>query len=308
MRSVSKRNPNYFREGRPYVDEIEMFAITDNAARVNALVSGDVHLIGDLDPKAIKQIEAADGVELFSVESGATTEIVAMLDRHPGNNPDFVLALKLMCRRERMVRTLIKEQGVVGNDHSISPAYAMHCETLPQREYDLDKAKFHVQRSGITSAELVTAEISGGAVDMCLLLQAEASKVGLDLQVKRVAPDGYWGNVWMKTPLASSGWNMRPTANIMLTLKYHSEAPWNDSIYKNPRLDQILLDTRAETDEAKRKDMFCEAQQLISDEAGTIIPYHKNYLDAKATGLQGMPRVPLAAFGGAEFPEFIWLA
>ena len=308
VRSVSKRNPNYFREGRPYVDEIEMFAITDNAARVNALVSGDVHLIGDLDPKAIKQIEEADGVEVFSVESGATTEIVAMLDRHPGNNPDFVLALKLLCRRERMVRTLIKGHGVVGNDHSISPAYAMHCETLPQREYDPDKAKFHLQRSGITTAELVTAEISGGAVDMCLLLQAEASKVGLDLQVKRVAPDGYWGNVWMKTPLASSGWNMRPTANIMLTLKYHSEAPWNDSVYKNPRLDQILLDTRAETDEAKRKEMFCEAQQLISDEAGVIIPYHKNYLDAKATGLQGMPRVPLAAFGGAEFPEFIWLS
>ena len=308
VRSVSRRNPNYFREGRPYVDEIEIFGITDNVARVNAITSGQIHLMGNLDPKAIKQVEAAAGAEVFSVESGATIELNAMLDRHPGNNPDFVLALKHLCQRERMVRSLIKGQGVVGNDHPISPAYAMHCERLPQREHDPDKAKFHLQRSGITSAELITAEIGPGSVDMCLLVQAEARKIGLDLQVKRVAADGYWGNVWMKTPVCVSGWNMRPTANVMLTLKYHSEAPWNETVYRNPRLDEILVATRAETDDTKRRDMYCEAQQLISDEAGTIIPYHRNYLDAKATHLKGMPRVPLAAFGGAEFPEFIWLA
>ena len=308
IRTLSKRNPNYFREGRPYVDELEVFGITDNVSRVNALISGDIQLMGNLDAKAIKQVEAAPAADVFSVESGAYTEIVAMLDRHPGNNPDFVLALKYLCRRERMVRTVIKGQGVVGNDHPVGPSYAMHCAGLPQREFDQDKAKFHLQRSGITSAEVVTAEIGAGAVDLCLLVQAEAKKIGLDLNVKRVAPDGYWGNVWMKTSLAVSSWNMRPTANVMMTLAFHSEAPWNESAYRNPRLDQLLLETRAETDEGKRKDMFCEAQQLISDEADNIIPYHRNYLDAKASNLHGMPRVPLAAFGGAEFPEYIWLA
>ena len=309
IRTLSKRNPDYFREGRPYVDELEIFGITDAVARVNALISGEVQLMGVLDPKAIKQVEAADGVEVFSVESGAFTEIVAMLDRHPGNNPDFVMALKYLCRRERMVRSVMKGHGVVGNDHPIGPAYAMHCARLPQREYDLDKAKFHLQRSGITSAEVVTAEAAGtGGTDVCLLMQAEAQKIGLDLQVKRVASDGYWGNVWMNTPLHVSGWNMRPTANIMLTIQFHSEANWNESAYRNPRLDQILVETRAETDPGKRLDMFCEAQQLISDEAGNILPYHKNYIDAKASNLHGMSRVPLAGLGGAEFPEFIWLA
>ena len=198
---------------------------------------------------------------------------------------------------------------MAGNDHPIGPAYAMHCASLPQREYDLDKAKFHLQRSGITSAEVVTAEAAAtGAIDMCLLVQAEAQKIGLDLQVKRVASDGYWGNVWMKTPLHVSGWNMRPTANMMLTIQFHSEANWNESAYRNPRLDQILVETRAETDPGKRLEMYCEAQQLISDEAGNILPYHKNYIDAKASNLHGMTRVPLAGLGGAEFPEFIWLS
>ena len=39
----------------------------------------------------------------------------------------------------------------------------------------------------------------------------------------------------------------------------------------------------------------------------SLIPTHKAYLDAKASNLKGFPRVPLASFGGMEWPEFIWL-
>ena len=57
----------------------------------------------------------------------------------------------------------------------------------------------------------------------------------------------------------------------------------------------------------KRKEMFCEAETLIFNEAGNMIPYDRNNVDAMSTKVKGMPRVPLAASGGAEFPEFVWL-
>ena len=53
--------------------------------------------------------------------------------------------------------------------------------------------------------------------------------------------------------------------------------------------------------------MMCEAQTLCSTESGSLIPTHAAYLDAKATNLKGFPRVPIAAFGGMEWPEYIWL-
>jgi hypothetical protein len=34
---------------------------------------------------------------------------------------------------------------------------------------------------------------------------------------------------------------------------------------------------------------------------------HLNNVDAISTKVKGIPRVPLAASGGAEFPEFVWL-
>ena len=307
VRTLSKKNPNYYRDGHPYADSLEIFAITDSVARANALVSGDIHLMGNLDPKGIKQIEDDPNLEVFSVESGAEAEIVCMLDRTPGNNHDFVMALKLLQNRPRLVGSVFKNHAVVGNDHPIGPSYAMHCESLAQREQDLDKAKFHFKKSGITEAEIVTADSGPGMIDMTLLTQAEARKIGMDIKVKRVASDGYWGTVWLNTPICAAWWNMRPTANMMLSLQFHSEAPWNDSKFKNARVDQILLESRAETDIDKRKEMFCEAEELISNLAGNVIPVHRNYVDAKMKIVKGMRRVPLSAFGGAEFPEYIWL-
>ena len=306
VRSVHVRNPDYWRDG-PNVDELEVFAITDNVARVNALISGDVDIMGNLDPKAIRQVEATDGVEVYSVESGATTHIVAMVDRPPTNNKDFVLALKHLQPRERVLRSILKGQGGIGNDHTIGPAYSDHCAALPIRPYDPDKAKFHLKRSGIGKATLHTAEVGLGTVDLCLVMQAEAAKIGLDLEVKKVAADGYWGTIWINQPLHVTAWNMRPTANVMMSLMYLSDAPWNETRWKDERFDKLLVEVRGVTDPGLRQEMYCEMQTMIHNDAGTLLPVHRNYVDAISSKVKGLPRVPLAAVGGCEWPEFVWL-
>lgn len=306
VRSVHVRNPDYWRDG-PNVDEIEVFAITDNVARVNALISGDVDIMGNLDPKAIRQVEATDGVEVYSVESGATTHVVAMVDRPPTNNKDFVLALKYLQPRERVLRSILKGQGGIGNDHTIGPAYSDHCAALPIRPYDPDKAKFHLKKSGIGKATLHTAEVGLGTVDLCLVMQAEAAKIGLDLEVKKVAADGYWGTIWINQPLHVTAWNMRPTANVMMSLMYLSDAPWNETRWKDERFDKLLVEVRGVTDPGLRQEMYCEMQTMIHNDAGTLLPVHRNYVDAISSKVKGLPRVPLAAVGGCEWPEFVWL-
>ena len=123
VRSVHTRNDNYWVDGKPYIEQFEVFGITDNMARVNALLSGDIQMMGNLDPKAVNQVEAADGVEVFSVPSGAYDDIVARLDMAPGNNPDFVLGLKYLQRRDRVLNVIKNGQGSIGNDQPVGPAY-----------------------------------------------------------------------------------------------------------------------------------------------------------------------------------------
>jgi len=57
VRTVGVRNPHYWKHGRPFLDEIELIAIPDEVSRVNALLSGDVHLVNAVDPRSTKRIK-----------------------------------------------------------------------------------------------------------------------------------------------------------------------------------------------------------------------------------------------------------
>lgn len=308
VRSVHSRFDDYWVSGRPYLDHIEVFGITDPVARVNALISGDVQMAGSINAKAIPQVEGADGVEMFIVPSGACDDIVLRLDMEPGNNPDFVLGLKYLQRRDRILQVAQQGIGSIGNDQPVGEAYgADWCKEQVIRPYDPDQAKFHIEKSGVTTATVDVAEVSAGMTDKCLMLQRECAKVGVDLKLNRVPTDGYWGTTWLKAPMYVGSWNMRPSANIMLTIAYQSDAPWNESKWKDPNFDKLLKEARAELDPSKRYEMNCSLQKMVSDGAGTLIPTHSAYVDAKTSKLHGFPKVPLGPFGAMEWPETAWL-
>jgi peptide/nickel transport system substrate-binding protein len=307
VRSVHERNRNYWRDG-PNLDVIEMTAITDPVARVNALLSGDMQLIANVDPKAIRQVESAPGAHIASLPTGQYMGILCMKNSAPGNNDDFVMAMKLLQRRERIVKSILKKQGTVGNDQPINAVYPDHCDTVPQRKFDPDKAKFHLKKSGITRCEIHVAELGPGITDAVLMTQREASKIGLKVDVKRVPTDGYWGAVWMKTPINVVQWFGRPTANMMLTIAFAPNAPWNDSRWNNERVGELLVASRAVKDPVKRKEMYCEMQTLIHNGSGAVIPAHVNVVDGVSDKVKGIPKVGLGEMGGSEFPEFAWLA
>jgi peptide/nickel transport system substrate-binding protein len=217
--------------------------------------------------------------------------------------------MKYIQDRERIVKRILKGKGSLGNDTPISPAHGKDwCSELAQRKYDPDKAKFHFKKSGISSAELYVAPVSGGIEDICLTAQANCAKIGFDLKLKKVPTDGYWGAVWMKEPLNVVTWNMRPTANSQMAIQFGPGAAWNDTFWNNERMGELLSLSLAETDPAKRHAMYCEMQTLIHEGSGMVIPAFSNINDGIADNVMGMPTVPLGQLGACEWPEFIWLA
>ena len=93
-RYLFERNDNYWRSDGPWVDEIEVVGIGDITARVNALLSGDINVMLELDPKAVSLIEKSDRVDLIRTQSGAFINLAMMVDREPTDNADFRLAMK----------------------------------------------------------------------------------------------------------------------------------------------------------------------------------------------------------------------
>jgi len=307
VRSTHVRNPNYWRDGANF-EALEITGITDPLARTNALIAGDVELIAQVETKSISRVEAAEGVRVISTPTSAYSGICILKNTAPGENDDFVRAMQYIQDRERIVRSILKGHGSVGNDHPVGPAFGPdHCADLEQRMFDPDKAKFHLGKSGVTSAELYVAPVRPGIEEIGLLMQANLRKIGFDLAIRKVPSDGYWGAVWMKEPMNVVSWNMRPTANAQMAIQFAPDANWNDTFWRNERMGELLKLQLAETDPAKRQAMLCEMQTLIHNGSGMVIPCHVNEVDGASNRIQGIPTVPFGALGAYEWVEFAWM-
>ena len=71
------------------MDQIEAFGITDPTARLNALISGDIQMAANMDPKTVSQVDDAEGVQSMFVASGRYPSFVCRVDTDPFTNSDF---------------------------------------------------------------------------------------------------------------------------------------------------------------------------------------------------------------------------
>lgn len=78
-----------------------------------------------------------------------------MCDTAPFNNNDLRLALKYAINRQEILDKVLTGYGSVGNDFLINVAYPLFDASIRQREFDLDKAKFHYTKSGHDGSPIV---------------------------------------------------------------------------------------------------------------------------------------------------------
>ena len=69
-------------------------------------------------------------------------------DTAPFDNNELRTALKYAINREELVEKVLRGYGSVGNDMPINAAYPLFDETIPQREFSLEKAAEHYKKVG----------------------------------------------------------------------------------------------------------------------------------------------------------------
>ncbi len=309
VRSITVRNEAYWKPGRPYLDEIEFVGIADDGARVNALLSGGLELAASVNPRTVERIKGTPGYAVFATQSGQYSDLIMRKDLGPGANPDFILAMKSLMDREQMRKSIALGHAVIGNDQPIDPSNRFYFAGLPPRPFDLDKARFHLKKANLGSARIpvVTSPVAMYSVEMALVMQQAAARIGLNLELRRMPSDGYWSNHWLNSPVGFGNVNPRPSADTLLTQFFKSDAAWNGSRWKSPKFDQLLLAARAEPDVARRKQLYADMQVMISEEAGVGIPLFLASLDGHSTRLKGLSPIPLGGLMGYSFAEHVWL-
>lgn len=278
-----KRNPNYYMTDRAFVDGAELLTIADAAARQNALATGAVDIIGDVESTTAELLGNWSRITVLDVTGTQHYTFPMRTDLAPFDNYHVRMALKLSIDRNEVLRKVQRGHGTLGNDHPISPANRFHHGELPQRPYDPDKARWHLKQAGMEDLKVSLSASDGlyaGALDTAVLYSEHAKKSGIAMEPKRVPDDGYWSDVWLKHPWCASYWSGRPTEDWMFTQGYSAESNWNESFWKNDEFNQLLVAARAELDEAKRRTMYYDMQELVHDDGGSVVHLFANHISA----------------------------
>ncbi|HHW78376.1 MAG TPA: ABC transporter substrate-binding protein [Xanthomonadaceae bacterium] len=273
VRYVLHRNPDYFKSDRAWYDEVEILVLNDETARISALVSGTVDAITLVPPQLVSGIQKAPGLKIANAASSTFNLFVMRCDIEPFNNKDLRLAMKYAVDREQMVKAVLSGYGDVGNDSPINEVFPLYSDDLPVHSFDIEKAKDHYRKSGHSGP--IQLQVSDaafpGAVDAALLFQQSAARVGIEIAIKREPADGYWDDVWLKSPFCVSYWAANSTEDQALSIAYETGAPWNDTYWSNPEFDKLLAEARSELDEAKRKAIYRKAISMVQEDGGHII-------------------------------------
>jgi peptide/nickel transport system substrate-binding protein len=252
-----------------------------------------------LDASLLARAKTIPTIEVMSTPGPAHATYPMRSDAAPFDNNDVRLAMKYAVDRKKLLELAYAGQGSVAFDTPVPPFDQFFNSELPARPYDPDKVKFHLKKAGQENAtfELYTSTAVAGGVDAANVYAEMANKAGAKVKVVQAPADGYWSATWMKKPWAMSFWWGRPTADSVMSIVHSSEAKWNEGAWKNPKFDQLLKDGRSNTDFAKRKQYYWEAQKLLYDEGPTLIPVFTNWVDGKSAKLKGITPHPMGSLG-----------
>jgi peptide/nickel transport system substrate-binding protein len=281
--ALLERNPNHWRTDRGFFDQVDITVIVDANARTTALITGSVDAIDKIDFKTADMLKKKKNIVVEETSGGMHYTFPMMTDVAPFTDNNVRMALKHAIDREALLQTILRGHGIVGNDQPISPNYLYYNSEIPQRTYDPEKAKFYLKQAKMSTlaVDLRAADAAfNSAVDTAILFQSHAAKAGIKINVIQESNDGYWSNVWLKKPWVACFWGGQPTSDMCFSQAYAAEAAWNDTHWKHPRFNELLVEARAELNTDKRREMYGEMQRILSDDGGLILPLFANNIHA----------------------------
>ena len=133
QQSVFKKFPNYWQSGRPYVDQLTIIDFTDDTARVNALLGGQVDAIDNLPTGQIAQVQGNSQLKVLISHTGQWQPFTMRVDQAPFNDVRVRQAMRLIVDRPQMVEQVLSGQGRIANDMyaPFDPGYPTHPAPAP---------------------------------------------------------------------------------------------------------------------------------------------------------------------------------
>ncbi|TVZ75022.1 peptide/nickel transport system substrate-binding protein [Rhizobium mongolense USDA 1844] len=292
--TVLTANPDYW-DGKPGAEEVDIIAISDQDARNQALLAGQIDM-AEVTPNEVGLFSTNKNFVVQQVPAGLWNPIVMRTDTPPFHDVRVRKALRMLADRKALLRLAVGDgNGTVACDAPVWSGDPYYNSNL-SCPADVEGAKKLLSDAGYPNGltlDLYTSSAQSIMIPIAEAYQAQAAKAGVKVNVRVVPSDGYWTNVWMKPnrPFVVGNWGQRP-ADQVLNEVFRSGAKWNETAWNRPDFDALLDEARRSSTVEQRKELYGKAQAILSEEGGAFIPFFKNEIRVYSSSLGSVDRLP----------------
>lgn len=308
QQSVFVRNPNYYKPGLPYLDQLTIIdSFASDTAAFNALQGGQVDVYTQATLALAAQVKGSTSLKSVVSLAGQWTPFTMRVDTPPFDDVRVRQAFRLIVKRQQLIDQSLSGFGAIGNDtfSQWDPCF----DSSLHRDQDLEQAKSLLQQAGHAglSVELVTSDFAAGVVQAAQVFAQQAQGAGVTVKVRQVPVGTFYGPSYLRWPFAQDFWAYSPflsqVAQGMLVNSPYNETHWSDPAYVS-----LYNQANATVDASAQCAIVHQMQKIDFEKGGLIIPAYNKQLDLMSTRVHGfVPAGTGVPLGNADW-EHAWLA
>jgi oligopeptide transport system substrate-binding protein len=217
----------------------------------------------------------------------------------PFDDPKVRQAIALAIDKEKLVSVTMKSMATKA-DGILPPGIPGYNKDLNKLSFDPARAKQVLAESKYASKMppiTLTAVTTGGAAPISVQAIQEMIRqnAGIAVDIQLVEQGAFYSGLNVrKYAMFITGWIADyPDPYDFLDILFHSKSGLNHGNYVNLQLDALLEAARIERDNAKRMQLYQQAEQLLVSEASVVpLDFARDYWLVKPY-VQGVKRPPL---------------
>lgn len=307
------RNPNYWEQGKPYLNSVRYNFATDSNSRILALRGGSAQIMDGVPFSQISSLQSDSKVEIQSAKVPLFMGLWLNHARKPFTDINVRKAMQYAFDRQKMNKDIFHGLGRIPNSVLMGLRYDAPYSEIPPYPYDLNKAKQLMAQSQFPKGFSTTLQYPSGYdyyKQLVLLMQQELGQIGIKVKLIEEDPATTTSKFLaikydMTFPFPSY------TSDIVVPDEYATflADPSNGlngffSNWKDPKIQKMVQKFTTTLDESSRAQQWAQIQKALYDETPVINVMNLSYVNAHTKNTCGTAIDAL----GSDHLEDTWLA
>jgi peptide/nickel transport system substrate-binding protein len=309
---VLVRNPDYWQEGRPYLERVVYRVIPDDSTRIVALEAGEVDIVVGVTPSEVERLRENPDLQILDQTNSRSVYIGFAFDEEPFTDIRFRQALSHAVNVDAIVEFV--QEGTVEKATTYYPSFIFgSAEGQIENTYDYDpeQASALLEEAGwVDSDGDGVREKDGERLELTMtfpsavlpamrqtaeVIQQDLAGVGIALNLNELEWAAFVGE-WFEKNVQMYMMGISATTgslDVSFPNQWVTDGSWNASRYSNPEVDELFAEASTILDDDERREKYQELQQILAEDVAAVPLFHMRTYAALRHRVQGFEVHPL---------------